>query len=46
MNEDTTQVSRSITGVMINYYHICHTELWYFAHDIQMEQESDIVALG
>ena len=31
---------------MINYYHICHTELWYFAHNIQMEQESDLVALG
>ncbi|MFQ5640702.1 MAG: Dna2/Cas4 domain-containing protein, partial [bacterium] len=34
----------NITGVMMNYYHICHTELWLFAHDIQMEQESDLVA--
>jgi CRISPR-associated exonuclease Cas4 len=31
---------------MMNYYHICHTELWFFAHHIQMEQESDVVALG
>jgi CRISPR-associated exonuclease Cas4 len=38
--------TRSITGVMMNYYHICHTELWYFAHDVEMEHGSDIVALG
>ena len=42
--EKTT--SNNITGVMMNYYHICHTELWYFSHHIQMEQESDLVALG
>lgn len=37
---------QSITGVMMNYYLVCHTKLWLFAHDIQMEQESDVVALG
>jgi len=42
----TNSQVKNITGVMINYYHICHTELWYFAHNIQMEQESDLVALG
>ena len=35
-----------ITGVMMNYYHVCHIKLWFFAHNIQMEQEADIVALG
>ncbi len=45
MNNSKTDYS-SITGVMMNYYHICHTELWYFTHGIQMEQESDVVALG
>jgi len=35
-----------ITGVMMNYLHVCHTKLWYFTHNIQMEQESDLVALG
>lgn len=38
--------SRSITGIMMNYYHICHAELWYFAHDVNMNYESDIVAQG
>lgn len=37
---------RSITGVMMNYFHICATELWYFAHDINLSFDSDIVALG
>ena len=36
----------TVTGVMLNYYHVCHTKLWLFSHNIQMEQESDIVALG
>jgi len=35
-----------VTGVMMNYYHICHRELWYFAHDLQMEHESDTVLIG
>ncbi len=35
-----------ITGTQMNYYFLCHTKLWYFAHHIQMEQESDLVALG
>jgi len=46
MITDTSQKSRSLTGVMMNYYHICHTELWYFAHDINMNYESDIIAQG
>lgn len=35
-----------ITGVMVNYYFVCHRELWLFAHHIQMEQTSDVVYLG
>ncbi len=46
MITDASQKSRTITGVMMNYYHICHTELWYFAHDLDMEHTSDLVALG
>ena len=30
----------------MNYFHICHTELWYFAHNVHMEQNSELVALG
>jgi len=46
MITETTEKSRSITGVMMNYFHVCPTELWYFAHDINMNYDSDIVAQG
>jgi len=36
----------SVTGVMMNYYHVCQRQLWYFAHHIEMEHESDLVLLG
>lgn len=36
----------NINGTQINYYFICKTKLWLFSHNIQMEQESDTVALG
>lgn len=35
-----------ITGVMIYYSQVCTRKLWYFAHSIQMEQESDLVTIG
>lgn len=35
-----------INGTQINYYFICKTKLWFFSHNIQMEHESDNVALG
>jgi len=36
----------TINGTQINYYFICKTKLWLFSHNIQMEQESDNVAIG
>lgn len=35
-----------ITGVMVYYYFVCQRKLWYFCHDINMESESENVALG
>ncbi len=35
-----------ITGTHINYYLLCHRKLWLFAHGIQMEHTSDLVAEG
>ncbi len=35
-----------ITGTEFNYYHICKRKLWLFAHNMEMEQESDNVFLG
>ena len=35
-----------ITGTHIAYYHTCHRKLWLFAHGIQMEHTSQVVAEG
>lgn len=37
---------RQITGKMIYYYHVCARKLWLFTHYIEMEQESELVAMG
>jgi len=34
------------TGVQINYFIHCKTQLWYFSHHITQEQESELVVLG
>ncbi len=35
-----------ITGVMVYYYFICKRKLWYFIHEINMENENENVMLG
>ncbi|MBB5337025.1 CRISPR-associated protein Cas4 [Pectinatus brassicae] len=37
---------KKITGVMYSYYFLCKRKLWLFAHDINMEQESEAVFIG
>ena len=34
------------TGTHIAYLHLCHRKLWLFAHGINMEHSSDLVAEG
>ena len=36
----------SPTGTHIAYLHLCHRKLWLFAHGLNMEQTSDLVAEG
>src|SRR5947209_8110918 len=36
----------TFTGLEVNYYFICPKKLWWFAHGVQMERESDRVAMG
>jgi CRISPR-associated exonuclease Cas4 len=36
----------TFTGTEVGYYFICHKKLWWFAHGVQMEHESDRVKLG
>ena len=37
---------KEITGVMIYYYKVCLRKLWYFYHEIQMENENENVIIG
>lgn len=35
-----------ITGLMFYYYFICQRKLWYFANEINMDQNSELVSIG
>lgn len=39
-------MAQKITGVMIYYYFVCWRKLWYYANNIAMEQNSELVAMG
>ncbi len=39
-------MEKRITGVMIYYYFICKRKLWYFCHEINMENDNENVMLG
>jgi CRISPR-associated exonuclease Cas4 len=39
-------VDREITGLMVYYYVVCKRKLWYFAHNITMEQNNENVEIG
>ncbi len=35
-----------IRGTEVNYYFLCSLKLWFFSHNITMEQNSELVKLG
>ncbi len=35
-----------ITGVMVQYYKSCQRELWFYAHNINMNQEDENILIG
>lgn len=37
---------KQVTGLMIYYYFVCKRKLWYFVHEIEMEQNSELVSIG
>lgn len=39
-------MKKQITGVMVYYYKVCPRKLWYFYHEIQMEQDNENVQIG
>jgi len=42
----TFQSHVSLTATHINYYFVCLRKLWLFSHQLNREQESDIVKMG
>lgn len=36
----------NVTGVMVQYYKACWRELWFFANRINMDYESEDIAIG
>lgn len=36
----------TFTGTEVGYYFICRKKLWWFAHGVEMERESDRVRMG
>lgn len=36
----------TVTGTLVNLYHICHRELWLHARGVRMEHTSDVVFEG
>lgn len=43
---DLLQRQPRIGGNAINYFYTCKTQLWFFLHNISMEDTSEYVALG
>jgi len=37
---------KSITGVMVQYYKACKTELWYFSHNVDFNECDENIRLG
>lgn len=37
---------KKITGVMVYYYFVCKRKLWFFANDVSMESNSELVGIG
>jgi len=35
-----------VTGVMVQYYHICKRELWFAAHDIEIDRNNVSIVRG
>ena len=35
-----------VTGTMVYFYFVCQRKLWYFANEINIEQNSELVSIG
>ncbi|WP_206459263.1 CRISPR-associated protein Cas4 [Anaerovorax sp. IOR16] len=39
-------MEKTITGIMVYYHQVCPKKLWYFYHELNMEHNSEDVAIG
>ena len=39
-------MEKEITGIMVYYFFVCQRKLWYFYHQINMENENESVQIG
>ncbi|NJP40414.1 CRISPR-associated protein Cas4 [Oscillospiraceae bacterium HV4-5-C5C] len=39
-------MEKNITGLMVYYYFVCQRKLWYFTHQINLEDQSELVQIG
>ncbi|MBN8587426.1 MAG: CRISPR-associated protein Cas4 [Rhodothermia bacterium] len=46
MNKNQTYTNMQIGGMLLGYYNLCPRKAWLSASGIEMEQESEAVALG
>lgn len=46
MISESEQFKKKITGVMVQYYTACKTELWYFANHIEYNDEDENIRIG
>lgn len=43
---DPVAESFRVTGVMMQYYHVCERELWFVANDIEIDRDNPAVVRG
>ena len=36
----------TVTGVMMQYYHVCHRKLWFFDHGIEADEQTQEIRRG
>ncbi|HWQ33380.1 MAG TPA: CRISPR-associated protein Cas4 [Blastocatellia bacterium] len=44
--DDSSLLLPTFTGTEVGYYFVCPKKLWWFAHGVTMEHESDRVKMG
>lgn len=46
VGDESTPTEFKVTGVMMQYYHVCERELWFESRDIEIDRENPNVVRG